>query len=319
MISSAIVGVGSYLPQKIVSNNDLERLVDTTDEWIFSRTGIKQRHIVAEDEVTSDLGLKALKNALEHAKLDQNDLDGIIVATATPDLLFPSTAVSVQRKIGMTHGFAFDISAVCSGFIYALSVADAMIKSQNLKRIAVVGAEMLSKVVDWKDRSTCVLFGDGAGAVILEATQEKTRGILGVEIHSDGNLIDILKVNGGLSNGNFEAKIEMNGREVFKNAVEKMSACVESLLKKYDFGAGDVDWVLPHQANIRIMQTVAQKLNISEDKVMSTIDKHANTSAASIPLALDAYVKGNKVKQNDLVVMTAVGAGLTWGSALIRI
>lgn len=318
MTNCAIVGIGAYLPQKIITNNDLAQSVETTDEWIISRTGIKKRHIV-EDELTSDLAAKAVLNALEYANLTPNDLDGIIVATATPDLIFPSTATSVQHKIGMQKGFAFDISAVCSGFIYALSVADSMIKAGNLKRIAVVGAEVLSKIVDWTDRSTCVLFGDGAGAVILEATKEKNRGIIGTEIHSDGSLVDILKVNGGVVKGSPEAKIEMNGREVFKNAVEKMSSSATNLLKSHQVDLSNIDWILTHQANYRIMQTVAQKLGIAEDKVIMTIDQHANTSAASIPLALDVYVKTGRVKKRDLILMTAVGAGLTWGSALLKL
>lgn len=314
---SAVIGVGSYLPQKIVTNADLASLVDTTDEWIISRTGIKERHIADEGELTSDLGAKALIHALEYANLNAKDLDGIIVATATPDIIFPSTAVSVQQKVGMYSGFAFDISAVCSGFIYALSVADAMLKVGSYKRIAVVGAEVLSRIVDWKDRSTCVLFGDGAGAVILEAKNHQ--GILGTEIHSDGSLIDILKVNGGAVKGNSDAKIEMNGREVFKNAVEKMSTSATSLLHNQKIKVSDIDWIITHQANYRIMQAVAQKLDIEESKVVSTVALHANTSAASIPLALDVSMRAGKVKKGDLVLMAAVGAGLTWGSALVKI
>lgn len=319
MTSSKIIGVGSYLPDKILTNNDLEKIVDTSDEWIQSRTGIKKRHIADKDQLTSDLATKALKNAIKYANIFPNDLDVIILATTTPDLVFPATAVKVQNNIEMHSGYAFDVQAVCSGFLYALQIADSLIKSNKANRVAVIGAETMSRIIDWNDRSTCVLFGDGAGAVILEKTEDNNSGIIDIELFSDGKYQDILIVNGGVSSGNLDKKITMNGREVFRYAVTKMPESINSIVKKHNLTVEDLDWVLLHQANQRIIKSVLEKLELDIEKAIFTIQHHANTSAASIPLALDNYVSEGKVKSGDLIALSAVGGGLTWGSALIRI
>mgnify|MGYP000926033598 CR=1 FL=1 len=320
MISSKIVGVGSYLPEKILTNDDLEQMLDTSDEWIQARTGIKKRHIADENQKTSDLATIAVENALKNANLSSNDLDALILATTTPDLIFPATAVRVQSNIKMNSGFAFDIQAVCSGFLYALQLGDSLIKSNKAKRVAIIGAETMSRIIDWTDRSTCVLFGDGAGSVILEKTESNEhQGIIDIELFSDGSLQDILVVNGGVSGGNLDKKIEMNGREVFRYAVTKMPKSIQSIMNKNQITLENLDWVLLHQANERITKAVVDKLGIDIEKAVSTVSHHANTSAASIPLALEHYISSGKVKTGDLIALAAVGGGLTWGSALLKI
>lgn len=320
MIFSKLIGCGSYLPQKILMNEDMSRFVDTSDEWITTRTGIKKRHIAREGETTSDLAVSALQEACVSFAIDKNTINGIIVATTTPDIVFPSTAALVQKKVGIDSGFAFDLNAVCAGFIYALVAADALIKSGTAKRVAVIGAETMSRIVDWKDRSTCVLFGDGAGVFIMEASYDKsTGGIIASSIDADGRFSEILAVNGGVSKGDCNAKIYMNGREVFKHAVEKMSTTVSSLLSKSDLTVNDLDWLIPHQANIRIMDSIAERLGIDRGKVVATVDKHANTSAATIPLAYCDYYKQGLMKDNQLIAMTAVGAGVTSGGILMKV
>ena len=320
MISSKIIGVGSYLPEKILTNADLEQTLDTSDEWIQTRTGIKRRHIATEDQKTSDLATLAVINALKNANINSSDLDALILATTTPDLVFPATAVRVQNNIKMNRGFAFDIQAVCSGFLYALQLGDSLIKSNKARRVAIIGAETMSRIIDWTDRSTCVLFGDGAGAVILEKTDgNDSYGIIDIELFSDGSLQNILAVNGGISSGNLNKKIEMNGREVFRYAVTKMPESIKSLVSKNQLNLEDLDWILLHQANERIIKAVMDKLDINIEKSVSTVPHHANTSAASIPLALDHYMSEGKIKTGDLIALAAVGGGLTWGSALLRI
>ncbi|UQY80266.1 3-oxoacyl-[acyl-carrier-protein] synthase 3 [Candidatus Hepatincola sp. Av] len=318
-----IIATGSYLPKKILTNNDLAKTVDTTDEWIVSRTGIKQRHIAAESETSSDLALAASKQCLNSAKLTEKDLDAIIVCTTTPDLTFPSTATILQSKLGMKHGYAFDVQAVCSGFIYGLSVADSLITSGKAKRILLVGTEVFSKIVNWKDRNTCVLFGDGAGAVILEATKEDPKngsaGILATELRSNGDYGCHLQTTGGPSSTATVGYITMNGGEVFKHAVINMASLATEILQKNNLTKSDIDYLVPHQANIRILKSMANKLSLPIEKVIITLDQHANTSAASIPLALDYAIKNNKVKAGDLILSEAMGAGFTWGAAIFRL
>lgn len=309
MSYSRLIAYGSYLPSECRSNADIAKTLDTSDEWITKRTGIKIRHI-AVDEKTSDLASKALINAMNAFSVDPESLDGIIVATTTPDITFPSVAAFVHGKVlNTSSAFSFDINAVCCGFIYALIMADSLIKSGAAKRIAVIGAETMSSILDWTDRSTCVLFGDGAGAFILEKSE--TPGILAHNFHSNGKYVDLLKAE--QSNG-----VHMDGREVFKQAVEKMVESSLDTLNKAGMTVDDVDWLLPHQANQRILVAVADKLGISEEKLVSTISKHANTSAASIPLAFTEYAKSNRIKAGDTILMPAVGGGLTWGSVLIK-
>lgn len=315
-IISKITSVGSYLPKKILTNFDLEKIVNTTDEWVQSRTGIKKRHI-AENELTSDLGYLAAKNALEKSSLNSSDINAIIVATTTPDRTFPSTAVAIQEKLGVKNVFAFDVQAVCSGFVYALDIADNFIKSGKYKNILVIGAETLSKILDWKDRNTCVLFGDGAGAVILSRSEDDS-GILSSCLYSDGSLKGILETDGGTSLNQKAGIITMLGKEVFKHAVDKMSNSIIESLELANLTVDDVDYVISHQANIRILSSVAKKLKLKDGQSIITVDKHANTSAASIPLALDDYLQNNKIKRGSIVVMNALGAGLTWGSIVIR-
>ncbi|MFQ3307001.1 MAG: 3-oxoacyl-[acyl-carrier-protein] synthase-3 [Candidatus Midichloriaceae bacterium] len=319
MIFSKIAAVGSYLPKRVMTNDELPSTLDTSDHWIRTRTGITKRYIAEDNQFTSDLGANALINALSTSNISEQELDGIIVATTTPDLVFPSTAVKIQEKINLLKGFAFDIQAVCSGFIYALCVADSMIKSGQAKKIAVIGAETMSRILDWTDRDTCVLFGDGAGAVILEKQEsEINNGVLDIDLFSDGRYIDLLKVDGGVSKGNLDSKMTMNGREVFKHAVTKMTYLIKNTLDKNNFSIKDLDWMILHQANNRIIQAVREKLSIEENKAVSTVEHHANTSAASIPLALDSYIKNEKIKRGDLIAMASIGGGMTWGSALIR-
>ena len=317
-LTSKIIGVGSYLPDKIITNFDLEKMVDTSDEWIEQRTGIKQRHI-AENQITSDLAVEAIKNAINNANIDKNDIDLIICATTTPDLTFPSTACIIQNKLGIDKNIvAFDIQAVCCGFVYALSIANDMMKSGKIKTAIVVGAEKMSSLIDWEDRATCVLFGDGAGAVVLQSTNEENTGIIDTELYANGNHIDMLKTSGGTSTNQVAGTILMDGKGVFKHAVEKMSSSIQSIVQKNGFSLDDIDLIIPHQANYRILSMVAEKLNIPKEKFILTISEHANTSSASIPLALNEAIKQNKIKKGDLLVFEALGAGFTWGSVLVR-
>jgi 3-oxoacyl-[acyl-carrier-protein] synthase-3 len=317
-VKSKIISTGSYLPKKFLTNYDLEKTVDTTDSWIFERTGIKKRHLAAENELTSDIAFEAAKRALENSGLKAEEIDMIILATTTPDLTFPATATKVQAKLNANSAFAFDIQAVCSGFVFAMATADNFIKSGQVKNALVIGADVLSRIVDWKDRNTCVLFGDGAGAVVLQATTEESSGILSSDLHSDGSLNDILKTSGGPSSNQKSGFIEMAGKEVFKHAVDKMSKSVIAALKKANLKVSDIDLLVPHQANARILSAVANRLELSEEKIILTVENHANTSAASIPLALDYAVKNNRVKKGNLVVLEALGGGLTWGSVVLK-
>ena len=321
MAYSRIIGTGGYLPDKILTNHDLEKMVDTTDEWIRDRTGIEERHIAAEDETTCDLAERAAKYALEAANMRAEDLELIIVGTTTADRIFPSTACLLQRRLGNQGAPAFDVQAVCTGFIYALSVADQYIRSGMVKNALVVGAETLSRIVDWTDRDTCVLFGDGAGAVIIEASEEM--GIQSTHIHADGAYEELLMVPAGISEGcealkKGKATITMKGKEVFKMAVDTLGRIVDETLEANHLDKKDVDWLIPHQANIRIIKATAKKLKMSMDHVVVTVDKHGNTSAASVPLALDAAIRSGQIKRGERLLLEAFGGGFTWGSALIR-
>ncbi len=301
----------------MLSNNEIASIVETSDEWIRQRTGIVQRHIADEGELTSDLAVNAAKSAIEKAKISVDEIDLIIVATTTPDKTLPSCATIVQSKLKCKNAFSFDVQAACSGFIYAVTVADSLIKSNNrIKYALVIGAEIMSRIVDWEDRSTCVLFGDGAGAVIIKSEMGSS-GIISTNLNSDGN-VDILCTNGGTSSTDDSGKICMNGREVFKHAVDKLTASVEETLRCNNLKITDIDWLIPHQANIRIIEAVVKKLDFPIEKVINTVDKHANTSAASIPLALDYAIQESKIKSGNLVLLIAIGAGLTWGSVLLR-
>jgi 3-oxoacyl-[acyl-carrier-protein] synthase III len=315
MTYSRIAGTGSYLPEKILTNADLEHMVETTDEWIFTRTGIRERHIVAENQLTSDLALNAAKNAIESAGIQASDIDLIIVATTTPDKIFPSTACILQHKLGISGCAAFDIQAVCSGFVYALSTADNFIKSGAAKCALVIGAETFSRITDWTDRSNCILWGDGAGAVILQASEEQ--GIISTHLHADGQYSNMLHVprKHDLTNPD---TILMEGNAVFKMAVNTLDAIVDETLSAHGMQKSDIDWLVPHQANIRILQATAKKLEMSMDRVVVTVDKHGNTSAASIPLALDVAVRDGRIKRGEIILMEAFGGGFTWGSALIK-
>ncbi|MEQ1766904.1 MAG: beta-ketoacyl-ACP synthase III [Methylotenera sp.] len=312
MTYSRIAGTGSYLPKKILSNADLESMVDTTDEWIFTRTGIRERHIVADDETTSDLALHAARKAIEAACIAATDIDLIIVATTTPDKIFPSTAVILQNKLGIAGCPAFDIQAVCSGFVYALATADNFIKSGATKCALVIGAETFSRIVDWTNRGNCILWGDGAGAVILQASAEQ--GVISTHLHADGSYEKMLHV----PRTNGCDTVEMEGNGVFKVAVNTLDAIVDETLTANGLQKSDVDWLVPHQANIRILQATAKKLDMSMDRVVVTVDKHGNTSAASIPLALDVAVRDGRIKRGEIILMEAFGGGFTWGSALIK-
>ncbi|MEJ2228374.1 MAG: ketoacyl-ACP synthase III [Alphaproteobacteria bacterium] len=321
-IRSIIRGCGSYLPEKVLTNDDLSRMVDTTDEWITERTGIKQRHIAAEKELTSDLGLAAARKALEAAGVDASDIDLIVLATSTPDNTFPATAVTVQARLGITQGAAFDVQAVCSGFVYALSVADNLVKSGQHNRALVIGAETFSRILDWEDRSTCVLFGDGAGAVVIEGQKSKAlqseRGILGSLLRADGRYRDMLYVDGGPSSTQTVGYLRMQGREVFRFAVSAISGVIDDTLKAHNLTTSEIDWFVPHQANKRILDGTARKLGIPPERIVMTLEQHGNTSAASIPLALDVAVKDGRIKRGNLVLMEAMGGGFTWGSVLLR-
>jgi len=323
ILRSQIVGSGCYLPSRIVTNNELAATVDTSDEWIVERTGIRQRHIAAEGETTSDLATAAATAALQAAGLTGADVDLLVVATATPDNTFPATATKVQRRLGMTGGAAFDVQAVCSGFIYAMAVADNFIKAEQARTAVVIGAETFSRILDWEDRGTCVLFGDGAGAVVLRGSWEKgsnqDRGILSTHLHSDGRHYDLLYVDGGPSSTQTVGHLRMEGKEVFRHAVTNLAQVVGEALHANDLSAADIDWVVPHQANRRILESTAKKLGLSMDRMVVTVDKHANTSAASIPLAFHTAVADGRINQGDLVVMEAMGGGFTWGSALVRL
>ncbi|MCR9158463.1 MAG: ketoacyl-ACP synthase III [Rhodobacteraceae bacterium] len=318
---SVVIGLGHYLPERVVPNSEFEAKLDTSDDWIRSRSGIERRHFAAEGETTSDLATKAARNALENAGLTPNDLDAIVLATSTADLTFPSAATMVQASLGMTRGFAFDVQAVCAGFVYALSTANALIVSGQAKRIMVIGAETFSRIMDWTDRSTCVLFGDGAGAVILEAQDgvgDKTdRGILSVDLNSDGQHRDILYVDGGISTQT-TGFLRMQGKEVFRHAVEKLAKTATTAMEKAGIANDEVDWIVPHQANIRIIQGTAKKLGLSMDNVVVTVQDHGNTSAASIPLALSVGVERGQIKRGDVVVTEAIGGGLAWGAVVLR-
>jgi 3-oxoacyl-[acyl-carrier-protein] synthase III len=320
-LRAVVKGVGHYLPARIVPNSDFEKTLETSDDWIKARSGIERRHFAAQGETTSDLASHAARAALAHAGMQPNDIDAIIVATSTADLTFPSAATMVQHKIGNTKGFAFDIQAVCAGFVYAMSTANALITSGQAKRVLVIGAETFSKIMDWTDRSTCVLFGDGAGAVILQAETGQgsaaDRGILSTDLNSDGQYRDLLYVDGGVSTQN-TGMLRMEGKEVFRHAVEKLAQTAETALDKAGLTAADVDWVVPHQANIRIIQATAKKLGVGMDRVVVTVQDHGNTSAASIPLALSVGVARGQIKQGDIVVTEAIGGGLAWGSVVIR-
>ena len=320
-IRSVVVGLGHYLPERVVPNSEFEATLDTSDEWIKSRSGIERRHFAAEGETTSDLATKAARNALADAGLTANDLDAIVLATSTADLTFPSAATMVQAALGMNRGFAYDVQAVCAGFIYAMANANALIVSGQAKRIMVIGAETFSRIMDWSDRSTCVLFGDGAGAVILEAQDgigNKTdRGILSVDLNSDGQHRDILYVDGGVSTQT-TGFLRMQGKEVFRHAVEKLAQTATTAMEKAGIANEDVDWIVPHQANIRIIQGTAKKLGLSMDNVVVTVQDHGNTSAASIPLALSVGVERGQIKRGDVVVTEAIGGGLAWGAVVLR-
>lgn len=322
MIRSIIVGTGSYSPSKILTNKDMESIIDTTDEWITQRTGIRQRHIVEEGETTADLGEKAARAALENAGLTPDDLDMIILATSTPDNTFPATSVDIQNRLGMHHGSAFDVQAVCSGFVFALTTADQYIKSGFAKRILVIGAETFSRLLDWEDRTTCVLFGDGAGAVIVEASNGEgtsdDRGILTSHLRSDGVHKEKLYVDGGPSTTGTTGHLRMQGKEVFRHAVGMITDVIEDAYKATGFTSDDLDWFIPHQANKRIIDASAKKLKIDPKKVVITVDKHGNTSAASIPLAICEAVNDGRVKKGDIVLLEAMGGGFTWGSVLLR-
>ena len=322
MMRRAVVkGVGHYLPERVVPNAEFEKTLDTSDEWIKTRSGIERRHFAAEGETTSDLASKAAKAALAMAGIGGEDIDAVVLATSTADLTFPSAATMVQNAIGNTTGYAFDIQAVCAGFVYALSNANALIVSGQADRVLVIGAETFSRIMDWTDRSTCVLFGDGAGALVLEAEdgtgENSDRGILSVDLNSDGRYKDLLYVDGGVSTQN-SGMVRMKGSELFRHAVEKLAKTADTALAKVGLDADDIDWVVPHQANIRIIQSTAKKLGVGMDRVIVTVQDHGNTSAASIPLALSVGVQNGQIKQGDLIVTEAIGGGLAWGAVVIR-
>ena len=320
-LRAVVKGVGHYLPERVVPNSYFEELVDTSNDWIISRSGIERRHFAAEGQTTSDLATHAAKAALAMAGWEGSDVDAIILATSTADLTFPSAATMVQRNIGNTTGFAYDVQAVCAGFVFALSNANALILSGQAKRVLVIGAETFSRIMDWSDRTTCVLFGDGAGAVLLEAEEAagtaQDRGILATDLNSDGTYRDLLYVDGGVSTQT-TGRLRMEGKEVFRHAVEKLAQTAENALAKAGLTDADIDWVVPHQANIRIIQSTAKKLGVGMDKVVVTVQDHGNTSAASIPLALSVGVERGQIKQGDLLVTEAIGGGLAWGSVVLR-
>ncbi|WP_027243720.1 beta-ketoacyl-ACP synthase III [Leisingera daeponensis] len=319
---AVVVGIGHYLPERVVENAEFEASLDTTDEWIRTRSGIERRHFAAEGETTSDMAAKAAERALADAGLTADDVDAIVVATSTADLTFPSAATMVQSKLGMTKGFAFDVQAVCAGFVYALSNANALIASGQASRVLVIGAETFSRIMDWTDRSTCVLFGDGAGALLLEGQElagtNKDRGILATDLNSDGRYKDLLYVDGGVSSTQSTGHLRMQGNQVFRHAVEKLASTANTALDRAGLSAADVDWIVPHQANIRIIQGTAKKMGLSMDNVVVTVQDHGNTSAASIPLALSVGKERGQIKEGDLIVTEAIGGGLAWGAVVLR-
>jgi 3-oxoacyl-[acyl-carrier-protein] synthase-3 len=322
VLRSVIRGVGAYLPKKQVTNEDLSRLVDTTDNWIVERTGIRARHVAADGETTADLAIHAGKQALVRSGIAATDIDLVLVATATPNRTFPATAVTVQAGLGIQTGAAFDLQAVCSGFVYALATADNFLRCGQFKRALVIGSETFSRILDWNDRTTCVLFGDGAGAVVLEALPQhgtvEDRGILATRLRADGRYEDLLYVDGGPSTTKTTGHLRMNGREVFRHAVQKISGVIEETLVETGIAADEIDWFVPHQANQRILDGIARKLGVADYKIVTTLARHGNTSAASIPLALNEAFEDGRIKEGDLVLMEAMGGGFTWGAVLVR-
>lgn len=322
VVRARAVGCGHYLPERIVTNDELSRRIETSDDWIRSRTGIRQRHVAAEGEKTSDLAIRAAERALAAAGLGAGDIDALVVATATPDQTFPSTATRVQHAIGMTNGYAFDLQAVCAGFIYALANANGLIVSGQAQRVMVIGAETFSRILDWEDRATCVLFGDGAGAVILERANGNGAavddGVLATCLHSDGAHNDILYVSGGPSTTGTAGTLRMAGKEVFRHAVVKLADVADEVMEKAGVTGSDLDWIVPHQANLRIIEATAKKAGVAMEKVVVTLHDHGNTSAASIPIALSTAVGDGRIRRGHLLLMEALGGGLTWGAALLR-
>jgi len=316
-LRSVVAGVGSALPKRRVDNEELAQTVDTSDQWIVERTGIRSRYIAGEGETTASLATDAARAALENSGIDASEIGLIVLATATPDQTFPSSATKVQAALGINDCVAFDVHAVCTGFLYAVSVADAMIRAGTARTALVIGAETFSRILDWEDRTTCVLFGDGAGALVLRG-EEGERGILATKLHADGRHNDLLFVDGGPSTTGTVGKLRMKGREVFRHAVVNLADVLKEVLSAASLDAGDVDWVVPHQANARILDATAKKLALPPSKVVVTVDRHANTSAASVPLALDAAVKDGRIKRDDIVVLEAMGGGFTWGAAVLR-
>ena len=322
VLRTVVKGCGGYLPKRVLTNEDLAKVVDTTDEWIATRTGIKERRIAAKGELTSTMGTAAARAALDNASMDPQDIDLIVLATSTPDQTFPATAVTIQADLGITHGAAFDVQAVCSGFVFALTTADNYLKSGEFRRALVIGSEAFSRILDWDDRGTCVLFGDGAGALVVEAEMQNgsttDRGVLASCLRSDGRYRDKLYVDGGPSSTGTVGYVRMDGPEVFRHAVTNIAEVIDATLKKSGYQASDIDWFVPHQANKRILDGAARKLGLAPERIVITVDKHANTSAASIPLALDAACRDGRIKKGDLVLMEAMGGGFTWGAVLVR-
>ena len=322
MLRSRIIGCGAYLPEKVVTNDELTKTVDTSNDWIVGRTGITQRHIAADDQLTSDLAHAAAERAIAAAGISVNELDLLVLATSTPDNTFPATAAKVQARLGMHQGVAFDVQAVCAGFICALSVADKFLLSGQAKKALIIGAETYSRILDWNDRTTCVLFGDGAGAAVLSAENStengEERGILAVKMHSDGRHYDALYVDGGVSSSQTAGHLRMQGKEVYRQAVVNLAAVAGEALDAAGLAPGDIDWLVPHQANLRIMNAIAQRLDLPREKMVVTVDRHANTSSASIPLALDQAIGDGRIKSGDVVLMEAIGGGFVWGSAVAR-
>ena len=316
--SSYILGCGSYLPKKILTNNELSKKLDTSDEWIKTRTGINQRHIADKKQLNSDLGFEAAKKTIKNSKIKTSDIDLIILATSTPDHTFPSTATKIQGKLGIKKGFAFDIQAACSGFIYAMSVADNFLLNNQASNALVIGSEIFSRILDWNDRSTCILFGDGAGAIVLSKNKKMNSGIISTELYSDGRFYDLLYVNGGVAFNQKAGHIKMKGREVFKHAVKKLVSCIQFNLKKNKLKKEDIDWIIPHQANKRIMDMTAIKLGVPKSKLLVTVDQYANTSSASIPLTLDYALSNKIIKRGQIIVFEAIGGGLTWGCSILK-
>lgn len=322
MLRSRIIGCGAYLPEKVLTNDDLAKTVDTTSEWIVGRTGITQRHIAADGQLTSDLAFAAAERALDAAAINADELDLLVLATSTPDNTFPATAAKIQARLGMRQGVAFDVQAVCAGFICALSVADKFLVSGQAKTALIVGAETYSRILDWNDRTTCVLFGDGAGAAVLRAEEStgngEDRGVLAVKLHSDGRHYDALYVDGGVSSSQTAGYLRMQGKEVYRHAVVNLAAVAGEALEAAGLAPSQIDWLVPHQANLRIMNAIAQRLELPPEKMVVTVDRHANTSSASIPLALVEAIEDGRIKAHDLVLMEAIGGGFVWGSAVVR-